>query len=193
MVAPSWAPGTAPRTTASDDDSGTCPVATLPTTPAVAASAVIASELPMVIRIGRPTTTMSSGTSRNAPPAPTRPAAVPTAAQTSSALGQLNVDLVGGDRRVDRLGRDDEQRERGQRHDAEDEQQEPIVDVLGGDGAGERAAAMVSPPSTARSRRTARRRRWTMKPDTAATKTCTIVTAATVLTSSAPTPSSGGP
>src|SRR2546428_499020 len=79
---PSCAPGAAAATTARVGSSGIWPVTSLPTKPAVAASAVIASELPIVTRIGTPTTTRSSGTRRNAPPAPTRPAATPTPPET---------------------------------------------------------------------------------------------------------------
>src|SRR2546426_488608 len=65
----------------------------LPTKPAVAAIAVIPSELPIAIRTGTPTTTIRSGTSTNPPPAPTAPAASPTPPATTAVRS-------GGDRRV---------------------------------------------------------------------------------------------
>ena len=69
-----------------------------------------------------------------------------------------------------------------------------VVGVLGEDGADKRGARH---DQAAEQREiglcTARPRRWARNPETAATNTCTIVTAATVLTSSRPTPSTGGP
>jgi hypothetical protein len=63
---------------------------------------------------------------------------------------------------------------------------------LGDDGAGEQARAIVTPPTQASRRFTARWRLCATTPERAATKTCTIVTAATDLTSSEPRPVSGG-
>src|SRR5688572_5921438 len=54
-------------------------------------------------------------------------------------------------------------------------------------------APMATPPTSASSAFTARRRRCATTPDNAATKTWTMVTAATVLTSRRPTPRTGGP
>src|SRR5438034_11668392 len=62
-------------------------------------SAVMASELPIVTRIGTPTTTSSNGTSRNAPPAPTSPAPTPTLPHTVAVSGRLK-------RRGSPMGRD---------------------------------------------------------------------------------------
>src|SRR5207247_2144590 len=53
-------------------------------------------------------------------------------------------------------------------------------------------AAMATPPVAARRTLTARWRPWAMTPETTATKTWTMVIAATALTSSRPTPMSGG-
>ena len=59
----------------------------------------MASELPIVTRIGTPTTTSSNGTSRNAPPAPTSPAPTPTLPHTVAVSGRLK-------RRGSPMGRD---------------------------------------------------------------------------------------
>ena len=144
-AAPSRAPGTAPRATASDGTSGTWPVTILPTKPAVAASAVMASELPIVMRIGTPTTTMRSGTSRKAPPAPTRPAATPTPAQTTIAFGRLNstrprkgAELLNGVPSAS-VGTN-RSASAPSRHQPEHQEEQVVVGVLGEDGADKRGA-----------------------------------------------------
>src|SRR5438128_1506818 len=191
--APSCAPGRAPRATSSAGTSGTWCVASLPTTPAVAAAAVIASEEPMVTRIGTPTTTSRSGINSQAPPAPTKPAATPTPpAMTAVREALYSLSSAGTPRSSGGSGRNIRPKamatitakmissnESGTSLDAT----APISDP----------AAMAAPPTRARRQFTARWRPWAIIPDTAATNTWTIETPATILTSNASKPSRGGP
>src|SRR5882762_5179541 len=90
-TAPSCAPGIVPATTARVGASGIWAVTSLPRKPDEAATATIASELPIVTRIDTSTMTRKSGTSRNPPPAPTRPAARPMTPATPAARHRLKL------------------------------------------------------------------------------------------------------
>ena len=167
-------------------------VISLPTTPAVAAIAVMPSELPMVTRTGMPTTTTRSGTSRNPPPAPTNPAARPTPPATTAIRSGLNLIVASagagsssppGSRirtapTVARIAKTTSSHVSSTHFDARAPTNEPAMPA--------KPPIMVSCKLIARCRRCAR------KPDTAATNTSAIVTPTTSLTASWPTPSSGG-
>ena len=161
-------------------------------TPAVAASAVIASELPIVTRMGTPTTTSSSGTRRKAPPAPTRPAAKPTPPATVAVSVRLYSRSSAG-AATSGCGAGTNISTHASVTMSAKTMSSHISWIQSDAIAPAReVAAIARPPVAARRALTARRRPCAMTPETAAMKTCTIVIAATSLTSKPPMPSSGG-